>query len=190
MGLKDDLIEAKELWTNSSWVMKCIIGISMFLTISSVTSLSDVFFGWKGFILDGVEFYRTYLIGPVVYLISVFGVKLQPLDIDAFIVIILFVVSYWRAIGLSGVVDSFKKTPVVDTIVYAGWLFGIIDLCISQNDSDAIFIFCTLGLVFMIMTIVFYRANNLLALRYLSPLAVAIVVVLILGAVNAGLSRN
>ena len=65
MGLLGDIQEAKNVWLGASWKFKIIIGVSVFFAVSSIASLSDTVFAWKGFLLKGVIFYEEYIITPI-----------------------------------------------------------------------------------------------------------------------------
>lgn len=48
MSLAGDIEELKKLWKGASLLMKGAIVLGIILTSSSITSLSDVVFEWKG----------------------------------------------------------------------------------------------------------------------------------------------
>ncbi len=74
MSLYEDIREGKELWKKASWTTRGLIIVSVFLATSSVTSLADAVFEWKGFILQGVTFYREWFRDPIVEFLSYFRV--------------------------------------------------------------------------------------------------------------------
>ena len=45
--------------------MRCVLVLAFFLTTSSLASLSETVFKWKGFILTGIEFYQEWIQGPI-----------------------------------------------------------------------------------------------------------------------------
>ncbi len=55
-----DVNEARELWAKSSLLMKLVIVASICLT------LADVVFEWRGFVLQGTELYRGWLVEPLI----------------------------------------------------------------------------------------------------------------------------
>jgi hypothetical protein len=69
MGLKGDFSEVEAIWSRSPWRVKAFLGISLFLASGSIASLSDTVFRWKGFVLDAVTFYRTYISGQLLGLL-------------------------------------------------------------------------------------------------------------------------
>lgn len=70
MALFGDLTELKEQWKNASLLKKIIIVLLFFIATGSLASLSDVFFKWKGFVLDGIEFYQQYISIPIHTIVS------------------------------------------------------------------------------------------------------------------------
>lgn len=65
MALHDDILNAKKLWIESSTLTRCFIGFSMFLSTSSVASLSKTLIEWKGFIKDGLEVTESLVYNPL-----------------------------------------------------------------------------------------------------------------------------
>ena len=124
MGLKGDIDEAKELWRNASPLMKLVIGVSLFLTVSSVTSLADVVFEWKGFILDALEFYRSWIADPVRRIARAFGLNYTRPEVDGLLVLTLLIGSfarYFAGTSLDFAGTWFEKFSIFRTI------FGTID---------------------------------------------------------------
>jgi len=65
MGLKGDWIEVAEIWSKSSWRIRILLGVSVFLASNSIATLSDTVFRWKGFIKEGLYFYHQYFTTPL-----------------------------------------------------------------------------------------------------------------------------
>jgi hypothetical protein len=65
MALHDDILNAKKLWLESSALMRCFIGFSVFLSVSSVASLSKTLIEWKGFIKDGLDVTESLIYEPL-----------------------------------------------------------------------------------------------------------------------------
>lgn len=72
----------KELWGESSLLFKLVSLISIFLALSSITSLSEEVFKWRGFIKDGIDFYRSSLILPVREYLERFGFLITQDEAD------------------------------------------------------------------------------------------------------------
>ncbi len=187
MGLKGDIDELKEVWEGSSILFKVGMGLSVFLTISSVTSLSDAIFKWKGFVLDAVEFYRTNVADVIHELFAIFDVHYTSSAIDFQILFSIFIVSFMRRLWLD--TDFSKKDEVAMLII------GFVVLCgiyarnlFVLNGTQGPTEFKTLALILVFLLIPLILKYNKKAIYYL-PFGSAIVFVFILGAINAGLNR-
>jgi hypothetical protein len=64
MGLKADLDEVRLAWPGYPWRLKIWLVLSAFLASASIASLSETVVKWKGFILDAVMFYQTWIADP------------------------------------------------------------------------------------------------------------------------------
>lgn len=89
MGLIGDLQEGKHLWKNSSWTSRAVIALSIFIATNPIASLSEPVFRWKGFILDGLEFYREWIRMLVLEIAPAFGLSYTPRQGDFVIVLLL-----------------------------------------------------------------------------------------------------
>jgi hypothetical protein len=86
MSLLGEIEEAKKIWQQSGWPIRALIVLSMFLMVNSVASLSDVVFEWKGFILDGLEFYRRWVTEPIRSVTEAVGLTYGENEIDRIMV--------------------------------------------------------------------------------------------------------
>ncbi len=66
MDLRKELRELSGLYESVGPINKLLLVISFFLSISSIASLSETVFKWKGFILDGIQFYQAFLASPII----------------------------------------------------------------------------------------------------------------------------
>lgn len=66
LGIASEIEEARKIWEKSPGIMRAAIVLTIFFTISSITSLADIVFQWMGFILTGIEFYRSWITEPLV----------------------------------------------------------------------------------------------------------------------------
>lgn len=72
MGLKADVEEViKANWRNSPWWYRVWLCVSAYLAISSIASFAESVVKWKGFILDGVLFYRHWIRSPLIEIIKI-----------------------------------------------------------------------------------------------------------------------
>lgn len=186
MGLKQDIEETRELWKESSLLFKVVILLSTFLTISTITSLADVIFGWKGFILDAVIFYRTWITALIGKLLGYFGIYYTRSAIDYLTLVGLLNVSAarWAWLEKSMALELWAKVGLT-SIYVVGSLFSAYRLAgISTEISGWSFL---VVLLFFLLTPVVLKYKELVL--WYGPLLAAIMFASILGAINAGLIR-
>ena len=82
MSLKKDIDEMRTAWLQASWRIRVWLVISGFLALSSIASLSEAVFKWKGFILDAVTFYREWVRVPLKNELQHFEIHLTSSYID------------------------------------------------------------------------------------------------------------
>lgn len=92
--IKSDL---GEIWASSNWTTRVLIAVSMFLSVSSIASLSDRVFELKGFIQTGIELYRTAIRTPFVDFASSLGLAFDVVESDTLVLLTLILVSVARA---------------------------------------------------------------------------------------------
>ena len=197
MGLSDDINEAKKLWNGASLPMKGVIVLTLFLTTSSVTSLADRVFEWKGFILDGVEAYRELIAGNIITVLDRFGLQISVESVDVAIISGLLVAATIRM--------CFGKTsgtgPVPRLLSSMGerranlafvvfLVFGVLGAGIVGTVGPRFFGFVGGG-VFLILYIALFAImlDRSVFLNFAYPLLIATAFVLVLGAINVGLTR-
>lgn len=193
MGLKSDLEEAKKMWVNSSLLMKLFIITSLFITTSSMASLSDAIFKWKGLILDGIDFYHNYVADPAIQLLALIGLQYSPLDVNVFILVSLYAGSYFRTVGLSELWGYFKAQPLSQGFVYLCFLSSYITAGVREEHLSTYLVLAvySTALIFSLVYLCMHRkSSNELFLRFISVPLLSLFIVLILGAINSGLSRS
>lgn len=189
MGLKADIEEVTQFWGRSPWRVKVFLSLSFFLSTSSIASLSEAVFKWKGFFLDALAFYRLYVSGPVGLQVQhLLSYPLPPTFIDHSIILALFFssmirVMLYRQKTMSGKVNY----TLIFLICYFGILHSlaherhIAPTALQMSPAWTFFPAVLLWLVFSLK-----GAERLLAIAYLlgPPFAVGL-----LGAISAGLNR-
>ncbi|MBT0571260.1 hypothetical protein KIK84_13075 [Curvibacter sp. CHRR-16] len=101
MGLKADFDEVTQHWDRSPWRVKVFLSVALFLATSSLASLSEVVFKWKGFVLDALVFYRSNLSQPVAELLTkVFAHTFPENFVDCAVLLGLFHGALIRALLL------------------------------------------------------------------------------------------
>lgn len=101
--IKGDLAEN---WKNSGWALRIILVFSLFFTVSSITSLSDVVFKWKGLIYTALEFYRAWVHGPINDIAKMLGIVVLDWVVGVTIISSLWMGSCVRAIAI------LRKSPL------------------------------------------------------------------------------
>ena len=95
MDTKDEIIK---YWKKSPFLAKVIWVVSVILASSSIASLSETVFAWKGFILDGVEFYRELLEPLKILLSSVFQADVTGEQADLIVCLGIFISAHRKFI--------------------------------------------------------------------------------------------
>ena len=111
MSIVDDIKGVKSLWSGASLPFKGLIVVSTFFAVSSITSLSDVIFEWKGFILDGIEFYRGLIVRPLQEFAAQFGLSYARQAVDFFILFCI-VSSGWLRFRVATAIGRQWNIPV------------------------------------------------------------------------------
>lgn len=128
MGLKGDIDEAKVIWAGSPWWMKPLLVMSVFISISSIATLSDLIINWKGFILDAIEFYRQWINIPVSVLFGHINIHLSRLNTDFLILGMLFISSAVREMWAS--TELFKPNRCNRVYFWCAWGYSRIGVLV------------------------------------------------------------
>ncbi len=197
MNLIDDWEEAKAMWRRSSRPMKALICLGLFMTTSSVTSISDVVFEWKGFMLAGVEFYRAWIRQPLQDLAATFGLQVPGDLVDGLTFQLLIVSGQFRVIRDAPPtplgMDSWRSWDALVFLVLFPLGQALIMLAPMPVEARVlvalIYLYVGLGLM-----VTFIRRRDVALVKrtrvaYFGPGIFALVSILFLGAINAGLTR-
>jgi len=87
MGLKGDFEELVSSYKNVSLPSRLLLIVSFFMSISSIASLADTIFKWKGFIADLLLFYRDFVVNPIINTSSKVGFHFSDNEIHACILL-------------------------------------------------------------------------------------------------------
>lgn len=191
MSLIKDIEDAKELWRNASMVFKVFIALSIFLSTSSVASLSERIFEWKGFILDSIEFFRHWISVPISNILKKIGFSIERVEIEMITIIFLLFTSYTRWMWLSssnGRSRSQLLVSILTSIIFAVVFALLIFFFSKQGINVDFWAFWVNVTIFLTMPIIF-KLSNIEKIIYYYPIALAIIITLFLGAVNSGFSK-
>ena len=183
MGINKDIEEAVALWRNASWPMRGLVVLSAILATSSVTSIADVVFKWKGFVLQGVNFYREWIRGPIVELLSFINIPNWASDLLIILSIYLFVL-FKSDRGLGG--WGLLKQLIISVAVVCGMILITTLLTIAFPDQRP-----------FILLLALVGGNGLLIdvcsddrRKYYLVFASVLFLVCVLGAINVGLNKS
>ena len=185
MALIDDLKSAKNLWKNGKPITRFFIVLSTFLASGSIASLSDVVFAWKGFILDGVNVYRSWVVHPMQQLASDFGLSIDNSEVHFLVLTALFMAAIYRKVWV---------TSEVEMRIFSGlsMLLGFGVLAYLTGNGHEVKKNETFFYIYFVICLVypFLRKFSFLEkVAYYLPVVSGVGVTLFAGAVNAGLSR-
>lgn len=197
MSLKDDIDQIKQLWADSTWVMKIIMVLTLFISSSSLASLSDVVFEWKGFIQDGVQFYTSWIMKPILTLLEVIGLKLTLSMANYIVMCSLMIAGYFKAYwtGRDNVTNKLKFSILV-TLFVSTVVIGVIGSYTydeGENFDYSYALFNMFIVLVIVAPVIFFILKCLRQsikfnfTAYYVTIGVPIMVVLILGAINTGL---
>lgn len=189
MGYKQEWENFKKLWSESSLFFKFLAVIGFLITFSSITSLSDVIFKWKGFILDGVNFYREWIIYPLQSFMEMRDIIWSQSETDA--IILLGINAFMFCRGILLFVPTLWRRSVVITFVTQLGMLVIFAVVISISDFKGwqyiVFFAMIVGALSLIAKSSVFRNHDLI--NFFKPIIYPLPLVLILGAINAGLVR-
>lgn len=74
--------KVKEAWADSTLTAKLIIAVFAFLTITPLASLAEALIAWKGFLRDGINFYREFVTEPLIDAFRPLGLFYTQVEID------------------------------------------------------------------------------------------------------------
>jgi len=189
MKWKKELDELKEDWKKYSLLTKIISSILFFISLSSITSLSDKIFKWKGFISDGMLFYRDYVKYPINESLRYFGFNVNRDSIDLLIIISTICgahIRYFKYLEVSEVWKDSSQTIKMFGVIWIGSVWVLLNPKYNQFIYFGVFI---LSFLLVYTTIIERKAPKNLLVLYL-PIILCLLVILLLGAINSGLSKT
>lgn len=190
MGLKADFEEVANVWHRAPWRVKVLLAVSFFLSTSSIASLSETVFKWKGFALDALNFYRSYIAHPLTaWMQQLVGHPLPSEALDSSVIFTMFFAGMVRVVIFR---PRSKLSKFVDLTIFLACYLGMLFLFMSPGkssqfspaNSTSVWV---LYPAFLLWFYLFLKgAERILAISYmLAPL----LAVAVLGAVSSGLSR-
>ncbi|MBR9785743.1 MAG: hypothetical protein GYB34_15465 [Gammaproteobacteria bacterium] len=83
MGVVSDVNEVKESFGRLSAIGKVIVVVSLFTTLSAVTTISETLIKWKGFVETALGFYQTFYVKPVITFGDIIGFSYSTTEVHA-----------------------------------------------------------------------------------------------------------
>lgn len=184
MGPLGDIQEAKSFFPKASLITKLIVILATFLSISSIASLSNVIFSWKGFILDGINFYKHWVTDPLKEFAFNFDVFLNNENIDTLMLCLLMISGVLR--------ETVAKRPWIESFFGIVLFSCVIFSAITNVDANYEANLWSISiLIFMFILMPFFLGfDSESKIIYFSPIIIGIFAVLVLGAINTGLTRT
>lgn len=188
MGLKADIDEVTQHWRRSPWRVKVFLLVALFLSTSSLASLSEAVFKWKGFLLDALAFYRRNMSQPVSELAThLLARPLSPHFIDSAVLFGLFHGALIRALLLRQVTLATRITGIASlTLSYSGMLYLMANAASPPNQPKDFSIWIVYPAFLLTAYILTKGAERLLAMSYM---LVPVILVAMVAAVSSGLAK-
>jgi hypothetical protein len=190
MGLKADIEEVTNIWHQAPWRVKLFLGLSFFLSTSSIASLSETIFKWQGFVLDALNFYRKFISQPASEAVQ----KLldHPLPSEALDCSVMLTMFFAGMARVAIFRPKSKAAKVVDLATFLACYLVMIYLFFNPTKHDqttpanpnSVWIIYPAFLVWFYLFL--KGAERILAISYMLAPVVAVAV---LGAVSSGLSH-
>lgn len=190
MGLKADIDEVTAIWHRAAWRVRAFLALSFFLSTSSIASLSEAVFKWKGFALDALTFHRSYIARPLGECLQRLLSHPVPTEaLDSTIILTMFFAGAARVMIYR---QKSAKSKVLDLSTFLVCYLGMLYLLVNPSKGSEVTSASSTSawLLYPVFLLWFYLslkgAERILAISYmLAPvLAVAII-----GAVSSGFSR-
>lgn len=191
MWLKDDLEQLKQNWKQSPWWVRLWMAVSLFLAVSSFASLAETFANWKGFFLDAIEFYRSWISGPLRDFAAAHGLRYTSQRADFLVLSAIIFSINIRAFALD--LDWSKRGDKLFFWSMASILVGVfcwggyISANTSHPVSARVIVMFILGS--FVLPVLLARQVKFARLILIQA-AVLFVAVGILGAISSGLSAS
>jgi hypothetical protein len=113
VSFKKDIKLLIQSWSQITFFWKVLTTLMILMQISSLASISDTVFQFRGFIATGIEMYR-YISLPIASLGNKYGLHYSTSDIDLVVLLVIF----WVVPLLSFVKRAHRTIIHTDSIVF------------------------------------------------------------------------
>ncbi|MFQ3226768.1 MAG: hypothetical protein ACI8RW_000146 [Porticoccaceae bacterium] len=198
--IRAEIKKFKEDWIGTSLPVKIFAVLGIYLTVSNIATLSNTVFAWKGFFLDGFSFYvsfRDYVFSNFPFIdlsiASPLEKNLLIFECIASAVLIKFLILGYKADYLIGSIGEYVTLAIVCPLFLGMTIRYIINDPVDRSYGVIVIFICfALTMPFATTFRQYFRNKRRdlqVIFRSYSMVIFSVLLVMILGAINAGLSR-
>lgn len=185
MGLKGDFDEITRVWRATPLSGRLLLALSLFLASGSIASLSETVAKWKGFLLDGVIFYREWISNPITDAIKAISPINLPTGTGDAIVLLGLIVGANARVLFSREIDSEGGISSISAIL--GTLTLLTLLVITEQRINVPGLIGGTIVLALLNSYSYRRSSRTVRIIWYASLAAPIMLVFIAAAINAGL---
>ncbi|HDY8072294.1 TPA: hypothetical protein RQK93_004596 [Vibrio vulnificus] len=212
LNIRESFIEAVELYKKAGSLNRIFIMISFFLSVSSIASLSESIFKWKGFILDAVDFYQHCIAEIIINYAGSVGLSYTQNQVHSAVILSIavslgmkmFILDQLKFAEVMRDKYNFEVTPKINffriqAVAYSVfvWLsFGLSEDHVTLTSSIILLMSYPIFLSLIHWILVHFDKNKTLSLgnvsyckAYYVYLAAIFFMLGVLGAINSGISK-
>ncbi len=201
MGFFEDWGGYRKRWQSASLTEKIFLCALLFGTTSSLTSLAENVFKWRGFIQDGVEFYQSVIRAKFIDIFGFINFHFTATEADILILsnIMLTSISKVASKDLEKAVEGSEDKKAAHMVVIAAAVYSIVLLILLSREKEyrnwVYILIVSVFLLRMIMsTFQLDVRSEFMSLRerfiaVWGTVIFATALVLILAAINTGLTK-
>lgn len=189
MGLKSEIDEIKNNWSQASPGGKVRLALKYYILTSAVASLSEEIVKWKGVFRDALTFYHHFVRDPVRELFFYIKLDLSPVIIDYLVIYTLLISSFLRVLFVERK-NNLKANRIINRKLALQLFMGIVFIALISRmervpNISALALASIQIFTILLLPIHFGREQKK---AFYIPLLCAVSGVGIMGAINAGLS--
>lgn len=214
MSLMGEVDEIVTTWRKASWAVRFLLLVSGFLSVSAIASMSEQVTKWKGFFKDEIEFYRGWISTPLqVYVFPLIGLHFPHSFVDFLVFYFLAIGSLVRSMVIvsrnapldwrGALTERGEGLVKRGAFLWGGFacttlaimIFFIVEINKPPyrllSETNYFFILSIIMIVLFGFSAVYLGKifQRGVARFYIIQLAVVFLVVGVMAAINAGLSR-
>ena len=189
MGLKADIDEVLVVWARAPWRVRVYLALSLILASTSIASLSETVFKWKGFLLDGINLYRLAISDPIKNAAqNLLNYSLSQSVFDLVVLAMLLAAASFR-VAIFQPRDSFGRKGELSAL---GTMVGVIVMLIAGNGTTLSLWFAGIFMAasFLMNAWFHARLGGAPALLWFAYVLAPPSLIGLLGAIHSGLTRN